>query len=648
MGPPRRDPAGLYHLPQRPGFPIGVAVWPILIGVLICLVVWVSATQFLAWRLGYQPALGEPFVSVLHHPVYPPWDWAVWAWRYRKVDALADPLKWTAIAGITGFLIALGCASPVQTNRARKLMEHTDQLRGSAHWASEKDVQESGLLGKAGVYVGAWKDKHGRVNYLRDDTDMHDLVFAPSGSGKGVGFVLPTLLGWGGSAVVYDLKGENYQHSAGYRAQCGHVIFRFAPVDNGRCSRFNPLEEIRLGTTHDVADAQNIAHILMRTGKEPREPYWYDSGESLAVGLILHACYAARRQGRTSNLAEVRSMLTPIGDADPQDYDTEKMVDVPSQTSDTFRRFLRTLLTYDHGTGWWGTGTHPTVAETAQEMLNKKEHDFSGVLSTFTTALKLYKDPVVAVNTSTSDFKVRDLVDFNAPTTLYLVVPPSDQIRTRPLIRLMFTLIVHRLTEEQTENRQRLLFLIDEFPSLGYLDVFAHAMSFMRGYGLKAFLIAQDIRQIVDAYGPNESIVSNCHIRIAYAPNQLDTAQMLSRMTGAMTVEKASFSFSGRRRAWSLSNMTSSVEQVERPLLTADEVTRIPDDAALIFVSGRPPIYGAKIRYFADPVMNERSMIPPPTELVRIVFNHQPDSVPTIQPEEPNDSDEIEPISWPV
>jgi type IV secretion system protein VirD4 len=72
--------------------------------------------------------------------------------------------------------------------------------------------------------------------------------------------------------------------------------------------------------------------------------------------------------------------------------------------------------------------------------------------------------------------------------------------------------------------------MIDEFPSLKRMEVFADALSYMAGYGLKAYLITQDIRQIVDEYGPNESIVSNCHVRVAYAPNQYDTAQLLSKI----------------------------------------------------------------------------------------------------------------------
>lgn len=273
-------------------------------------------------------------------------------------------------------------------------------------------------------------------------------------------------------------------------------------------------------------------------------------------------------------------------------------------------------------------------------MLDKEDKDFSGVLSTAKTALTLYSDPLVSKNTSASDFTIRDLVNHERPVSLYLVVPPSDKIRLRPLIRLIFTMIVNRLTEkmdfegaDQKRNAHRLLFMVDEFPSLKRMEVFADALSYMAGYGLKAYLITQDIRQIVDEYGPNESIVSNCHVRAAYAPNQYDTAELLSKMTGTRTLQKASFNFSGSRLSPILDHMNASLEQVERPLMTPDEVMRLrpplksgdgeneyivePGDM-LIFVSGHRPIYGKQILYFLDPELAKRAAEPPPVKFSAI------------------------------
>src|SRR5262249_41065976 len=152
-----------------------------------------------------------------------------------------------------------------------------------------------------------------------------------------------------------------------------------------------------------------------------------------------------------------------------------------------FRETLNEMLSYphdvDHKHGWrtpggLQTATHPVVAEKAQEMLDKEYKELSGVLSTAKTALALYSDPLVARNTAASDFSISDLVNHPTPVSFYLVVPPSDKLRLRRLIRLIFTMLVNRLTErmefegsEQKRNVHRLLFLIDEFPSLDRMAV---------------------------------------------------------------------------------------------------------------------------------------------------------------------------------
>jgi type IV secretion system protein VirD4 len=430
--------------------------------------------------------------------------------------------------------------------------------------------------------------------------------------------------------VIYDIKGENWAKTAGFRSRQGHLCFKFSPVEAQGSSRFNPLAEVRLFTDRDVSDAQNIANMLVRSGEDsPQERYWQDAAASITTGLILHVCYAAALQGRKACLADLSHAFTRPGSG--------------------FRETLDELLNFEHDPGHvhdWRmpsgdrTLTHPVVREKVQEMLDKEDRDFGAVLSTAKTALTLYSDPLVTRNTSASDFKIDDLVNHRRPVSLYLVVPPSDKIRLRPLIRLMFTMAVNRLTEkmvfegtEQRRNKHRLLLLIDEFPSLNRMEVFADALSYMAGYGLKAYLITQDIRQIVDAYGNNESIVSNCHVRIAFAPNQFETAELLSKMTGTTTVQKASYNFSGSRLSPVMAHVNASVDHVERPLMTPDEVLRlkppqkqgdgvqerlVAPGQTLIFVSGHHPILGTQMLYFLDPMLNSRGELALPTEFLAL------------------------------
>src|SRR5215813_14059776 len=621
----------VYRNPPDPGF-VGGYNWPAMfVGLLLLVLVNIGATQFVAYRLEYQPVLGSPLLRYQLHSIYQPFAWAAWVLRYGSSadPRIRLPLLSGALIVVAGAAIAVILVYGMNLRRAKRLSANTEDLHGSARWATPADIEATGLLdSQQGVYVGGWcSGRSNRLHYLRHNGPEHILAFAPTRSGKGVGLVIPTLLAWSESAVIYDIKGENWAKTAGFRAKCGHLCFKFSPVELANGSRFNPLAEVRIGTPRDVSDAQNIADMIVRTGEDsPQERYWQDAAASITTGMVLHVCYAAAASGRIASLADLSAVFTRPGQ--------------------TFRETLAELESFPHDPEQkhkWQTpdrertATHPVVREKVREMLDKEDKDFSGVLSTAKTALTLYSDPLVAKNTSASDFTIQDLVNHERPVSLYLVVPPSDKIRLRQLIRLIFTMIVNRLTEKmdfqgatQKRNKHRLLFLIDEFPSLKRMELFADALSYMAGYGLKAYLITQDIRQILDQYGVNESIVSNCHIRIAYAPNQLETAEVLSRMTGTKTVQKASFNFSGSRLAPIMGHVNATVDHIERPLMTPDEILRlrpaqkqrvgdseriVAPGQMLVFVSGHYPILGTQILYFFDPILSQRAQIAPPANL---------------------------------
>src|SRR5271169_4713044 len=624
----------LYRVPRKPGYLGGYNWRATTLGCLLLVVVNFVATQYIAARFQYQPALGAPILRAKSGGVYQPFSWIAWGWRYctSQDERIRRPFFEGEMIVFAGSFLCIGIFFVLANRRARKLTENAEDLHGSARWADEDDIRDTGLVdAKQGVYVGGWcAGNSNRLQYLRHNGPEHVLAFAPTRSGKGVGLVIPTLLAWSESAVIYDIKGENWAKTAGFRAQQGHLCFKFSPVEENASSRFNPLSEVRLFTPRDVSDEQNIANMIVRTGEDsPQERYWQDAAASITTGMILHVCYEAALEGRVACLADLSHVFTRPGSG--------------------FRDTLKELLNFEHDPGHkhgWQmpsgdtTVTHPVVREKVQEMLDKEERDFGGVLSTAKTALTLYSDPLVAKNTSASDFTIDDLVNHERPVSLYLVVPPSDKIRLRPLIRLMFTMTVNRLTEkmvfqgaEQKRNKHRLLLLIDEFPSLNRMEVFADALSYMAGYGLKAYLITQDIRQIVDAYGNNESIISNCHVRIAFAPNQFETAELLSKMTGTATVQKASYNFSGSRLSPVMAHINASVDHIERPLMTPDEVLRLKPPTKkrdgktekivapgqmLIFVSGNYPILGTQMLYFLDPILTARAALKPPSSFMAL------------------------------
>ena len=268
---------------------------------------------------------------------------------------------------------------------------------------------------------------------------------------------------------------------------------------------------------------------------------------------------------------------------------------------------LRAMITTRH----LDDRPHPVVASAARELLNKAENERSGVLSTAMSFLGLYRDPVVAKVTSHCDWRINDLADESRPVTLYLVVPPSDISRTKPLVRLILNQIGRRLTEDLKVRDHRILLMLDEFPALGRLDFFESVLAFMAGYGLKAFLIAQSLNQIERAYGPNHSILDNCHVRIAFATNDERTARRVSDALGMATELRAMKNYAGHRLSPWLGHLMVSRQETARPLLTAGEVMQLPPNDELVLVSGIPPIRTRKARYYEDIRLKNRVLQPP-------------------------------------
>jgi len=340
-------------------------------------------------------------------------------------------------------------------------------------------------------------------------------------------------------------------------------------------------------TRRPDAAHQNVADILVDPeGALERRNHWEKTSHSLLVGAILHVLYAEADK----TLAGVANFLS-----DP-------------------RRPIATTLRAMMMTRHLGDRPHPVVASAARELLNKSENERSGVLSTAMSFLGLYRDPVVAKVTRRCDWRIADLVECEQPATLYLVVPPSDISRTKPLVRLVLNQIGRRLTEElETKSRRhRLLLMLDEFPALGRLDFFETALAFMAGYGLKSFLIAQSLNQIEKAYGPNNSILDNCHVRVSFATNDERTAKRVSDALGIATELRAMKNYAGHRLSPWLGHLMISRQETARPLLTAGEVMQLPPTDELVLVSACHPIRAKKARYYEDVRLKAR-VLPPPS-----------------------------------
>jgi type IV secretion system protein VirD4 len=297
--------------------------------------------------------------------------------------------------------------------------------------------------------------------------------------------------------LVYDPKRELYAQTAAFRSRLGEAFYIDPTCPQS--ARFNPLWEIRTGTVHEVGDVQNVVSILIDPGgSKTSYDYWDSDAAKMLTGLILYALHALPRERQ--HLAAINEMLLSIQD---------------------------TLTAM-------AACAHPRVRMIADYLQGLSERQFGGVHGSASAALILYDDPVVARNTSCSDFRISDLVCARYPMTCYLQVRPTDAVRLRPLTRLILTQVAQALmydtgtAADGRAKRHRLLYLLEEFPSLGRLDFFSTQMRVMRGYGITALLIVQSFKYIINAYGRDQTIVDNCRIVVCFAAADPDTQTMIS------------------------------------------------------------------------------------------------------------------------
>ena len=333
-----------------------------------------------------------------------------------------------------------------------------------------------------------------------------------------------------------------------------------------------------------MRDAQILADMLVDPeGALGARSHWQLRAFELLVGVVLWVLYVER----TKTLARLAELL-----ADPERPILELLEEM-------LRRPIK------------DGAVHPVVAASARQLLDMAEAERSGVVSTALGYLALYRDPVLARATEVSDFNIVDLIEGPRPVSLYLVVPPEELSRLKALLRLVLNQVLKRLTEiaghhvDSTDGR-RVLLMLDEFPQLGRLDFFEHALAYIRGYRIKACLVAQSLNQIAQAYGEHSSILDNAHIRVAFACNDERTAKRLSDMLGVTTETRSQMNYAGSRMAPWLGHTMVSRQEVPRALLTPGEVMQLPSSDSLVFIGGSPPIRARKLRYYAEPTFQGR------------------------------------------
>lgn len=551
-----------------------------------------AATQYVAWQLNFDAALGQPFGYLGRIPWYSPWGIIDW-YRWRDQLAIID----------TGLFLGLTCIV-IPLAILIRLVRPKRQTLGRQIWATVADIKRAGLLRRkpSGTILG--KLSNGRL--LSYDGDEHQMVVGASRSGKTAGFVIPTLLTWRGSVVIFDPKRELYAITARFRQQFSHAFYLDFTDPNSAC--FNPLVEIRIGTVHEVADVQNIVAILVDPGgSKDSLDYWDKDSSELLLGVILFVLHGD--DDSRKSLAAIRQLL----------------LDLPA--------LLKAMTASEHA-------EVRRIGNSFEQMPPKQLY---GVKATASTALILYADPLVAEKTSRSDFRIADLVCLDNPRSLYLQLPPSDANRLRPLSRLILSQIVTLMMENLSDvfgekKKHKLMMMIDEFATLGRLDCFTSWIRVMASYGLRAVLILQSDRDLADTYGPYNTISENCPVQVLFPTSDDSTLRRISTAIGNDDENRESRTYP---RWFSPGKSSKSVSERRRPVLEPAEIRSMPKDEQFILITTCKPVRCKKIRWWMDKPFRSRgintfegSAAPPQhPAILKMAQAARPEAVPLVEQE---------------
>lgn len=568
---------------------------------LVCLGVGLSvgmmaATQFVAAQYDYQPALGWGLPIGETAKLYAPWDILVWAGKWAGSEAHGPVIRAGAAliflgVGIGVMLIKLfdGGSLSTGTGSGDTRVNYRHRARG---WGDPQALIMAGLSGNEGVVLGridrrGWRDSVFYPRLLMSPDMRPALVTGGTRTGKGRGVVIPSLLTWNWSTIVFDPKGELWNATAGYRAQLGPALF-FNPL-HGASARFNPLAEIATGD-RAVAEVQKLVSILAEPGGTSAVPdFWDRQGAEMLSALILHVLFAAP--------AEDKSLVT-----------------VKRLTSD-LDETAKSMAATRHLMSASGVAiTHPFIAGIAGAYLNAHEKGRKSIQMTVRSYLSWISGPQIERTLSASDFRLGDLMCAKAPVSLYVQIAPSDLKALQPLVRLFFHLAASTFTTElatDADGRPKenaLLLTLDEFPLLGKVSFFEDVVRLSAGYGIKCLFVAQSLNDIARIYGPMNGFLDNTHIYVAFAALDPDTRAKVSRLTGTVTDTRRSASlphhFSG-------TGGSRTIAEVERPLLDPAEVGALPDDEQLVFIAGHKPYLLPKLKFDEVDWMVQRAGLRP-------------------------------------
>lgn len=537
----------------RAGTPPEGGAARVLIGIPLGMLICLAIASMIGWLM-----LGLPVAA------YDPLKIPQFVWYYR-----GDPQVVRAMAGglAGGALVLAALIYALWTRGA--------PLHGAARFARETEIRRHGFRARAGIVLGR---KGGR--FLTFGGSEHVIVEAPTRSGKGAGVVIPNLLTWTGSAVVLDVKRENYDASAGFRAHYGQAVHLFNPTDReGRTARYNPLAYIDRGDADDVIiELQKIATMLF-VAPDHGEAFWANGARTGFTGV---GAWLAEISEAPLTMGAIYRHLTD-GDA---------------------RAFFKRELAKP------GLKLSAACRTALADFAGGSDNSFADIKKTITNVLGLWLNPLVNAATEVSDFDLRELR--RRPMSIYLGVSPDELDRVAPLYNLLFQQLIDLNVRELPDAATPVpvLVILDEFARLGRASVIASAFSYVAGYGIRLLAVIQSRSQLRGVYGEHvaDEIVANCGVEVAFTPKELRVANDLSERIGYVGQHSITRSLTINGLP---ANRSKSISEQRRALLLPQELMQFPPDKLILLRGGIPPIVGAKIAWFRSRFFTSRA-IPPP------------------------------------
>jgi type IV secretion system protein VirD4 len=425
----------------------------------------------------------------------------------------------------------------------------------------------------ASLRRGKWFRREGHIlgrlgrNILRRQDDRHHLVIGPTRSGKGVGYVIPNALTFSGSMIVTDLKGEIFQHTAGYRKSNGHQVFLFSPGGK-KTHRWNPLDFVRQDRGSRTIDIQNMASILIPETIGSESAVWQGTAQQVIAGVISYVLESTHYKNRR-NLGEVNSIFNAGVDLQTlMKLIKEKEPDLSRFTTDSFNAYI-----------------------------SLNERAARSALLDIQRAMQPFRNERVIAATNVTDIDLASIR--RRPVTIYLAPNISDITILRPLLTLFVQQSMDLLTREFDPGALPAYFLLDEFRQLKKMDEIMNKLPYVAGYNIKMAFIIQDLKNLDEIYGETSrhSLLGNCGLQLILGANDQATAEYASRALGKKTIR-----YNSESRTLELMGLPrrTKVEQIrERDLMMPQEVRQMPEDRMILLVEGQRPIFGSKLRYHA-------------------------------------------------